>query len=393
MYLDYTPEQHALRTHLRQYFDGLMSEALLAELDATEGGGPLYHETLQRLGADGWLGIGWPKEHGGQGRGPIEQFIFFDEAQRAGFPVPILTLNTVGPTLLKYGTDAQKRTYPPRILEGRCHFSIGYTEPGSGTDLASLRTTAVREGDHYVVNGQKIWTSLADHADYLWLACRTNLDPSAPPHRAISILIVPTDAEGLSITPMHALGENNVHACYFDQVRVPADNLVGREHGGWQLITSQLNHERVALCAVGPLRRILDETIAWAKDAPDGQGGVVFDTPWVRANLARVYAKLDVLELLNTRQAFHIAADTLTPAEASAIKVYGSELYVACSRLLMEVHGEPGTLHHSSAGAMLRGRLEKFYRMSLVLTFGGGTNEVQRDLICQFGLRMPRGGR
>ncbi|MGB5268245.1 MAG: acyl-CoA dehydrogenase family protein, partial [Polyangiales bacterium] len=346
---------------------------------------------MQRLGADGWLGIGWPKEHGGQGRGPIEQFIFFDEVQRAGFPIPILTLNTVGPTLLKFGTAEQKAKYPPKILEGTCHFSIGYTEPGAGTDLASLQTSAVRDGDDYVINGQKIWTSLADHADYMWLACRT--DPDAPPHKGISIIIVPADAEGVQITAMHALGENNVHAVYYDNVRVPVENIVGGENEGWRLITTQLNHERVALCSVGPLEKICTETIAWAKKTPNGDGGMLIDLPWVKSNLARVYAKLEVLKLLNWQQAWGIAKDTLSPADASAIKVFGSEFYVEGSRLLMEVHGAAGVLHHSSEGALLRGRLEKYYRMSLVLTFGGGTNEIQRDIICQAGLRMPRLGR
>jgi 3-oxocholest-4-en-26-oyl-CoA dehydrogenase alpha subunit len=393
MYLDYTPEQTALRDELRAYLAELVTPALLVELDATEGGGPLYHRAIQKLGADGWLGIGWPKEYGGQGRGPIEQFIFFDEVQRAGFPVPILTLNTVGPALLKFGTDAQKQKYAAEILKGRCHFSIGYTEPGSGTDLASLRTTAVRDGDEYVINGQKIWTSLADHADYIWLAARTNQDPKAPPHKSISMIIVPAKSAGLSITPMQALGGNNVHACYYEDVRVPVANRVGEENGGWKLITSQLNHERVALCSVGPLERLMNETIAWAKETPDGAGGHVIDLPWVRANVARVHAKLEVLKLLNWRQAWNIARETLTPADASAIKVFGSELYVEASRLLMETQGAAGLLHGSSKGAVLRGRLERYYRMSLVLTFGGGTNEIQRDIICQAGLRMPRMGR
>jgi alkylation response protein AidB-like acyl-CoA dehydrogenase len=391
MYFDYTPEQKRLRDELRLYFDELISDALLAELDQAEGGGPLYQAAMRELGADGWLGIGWPKEHGGQGRGPIEQFIFFDEVQRAGFPVPILTLNTVGPTLLKFGTEEQKAKYPPMILEGRCHFSIGYTEPSAGTDLASLKTTAVRDGDDYVINGQKIWTSLADHADYIWLACRT--DPNAAPHKGISIIIVPADAPGVQITPMRALGENNVHAVYYDNVRVPVKNLVGEENNGWHLITTQLNHERVALCSVGPLERIFTETLDWAKRTPNGQGGNIIDLPWVQTNLARVYAKLEVLKLLNWQQAWSIAQDSLSPADASAIKVYGSEFYVEGSRLLMEVHGARGALHHSSEGALLRGRLERYYRMSLVLTFGGGTNEIQRDIICQAGLRMPRFGR
>jgi alkylation response protein AidB-like acyl-CoA dehydrogenase len=273
MYFDYTPEQKALRDELRAYFDHLITDELLSELDAVEGGGPLYQGAMQQLGADGWLGIGWPKEHGGQGRGPIEQFIFFDEVQRAGFPVPILTLNTVGPTLLKFGTAEQKATYPPRILEGKCHFSIGYTEPASGTDLASLTTSAVRDGDDYVINGQKIWTSLADHADYMWLACRT--DPDAPAHKGISIIIVPADAEGVQITPMHALGENNVHAVYYDNVRVPVGNVVGGENRGWHLITTQLNHERVALCSVGedePCARLRQARSAQAAQLAAGLG-------------------------------------------------------------------------------------------------------------------------
>jgi len=391
MYCDYTPEQKALQQELRAYFDDLITEELVAELDQSEGGGPLYHQAMRKLGTDGWLGIGWPKEHGGQGRGPIEQFIFFDEVQRAGFPIPILTLNTVGPTLLKFGTEAQKAEYPPKILRGECHFSIGYTEPGSGTDLASLKTTAKRDGDDYVIRGQKIWTSLADHADYIWLACRT--DPQAKPHEGISIIIVPADADGVQITPMQALGENNVHAVFYDDVRVPTDNLVGEENRGWHLITTQLNHERVALCSVGPLERIFRETVEWARKTPDGHGGKLIDVPWVQTHLARVYAKLEVLKLLNWQQAWSIAQDALAPADASAIKVFGSEFYVEGSRLLMEVHGAAGALHHSSEGAILRGRLEKYYRMSLVLTFGGGTNEVQRDIICQAGLRMPRLGR
>ncbi len=388
MYLDYTSEQIALRDELRAYLEELVTDELLAELHATEGGGPLYHVAIQKMGADGWLGIGWEKEHGGQQRGPIEQFIFFDETQAHGFPVPILTLNTVGPTLMKFGTDGQKKQFAAPILAGKCHFAIGYTEPNSGTDLASLTTTAVRRGDEYVINGQKIWTSLADHADYLWLACRT--DPDASSHKGISIIIVPMDAEGLSTTPIRALGENNVHACYFEDVRVPVENVVLGENQGWKLITSQLNHERVALMSVGPLMRSLVGVLEWAKETDAGDGGKVIDIPWVRSNIARVYAGLDTLKLLNWQQAFMIAENTLSPADASAIKVYGSEFYVQGTRLLMEVLGAASVLREGSAGVRLRGDLERFYKMTLVLTFGGGTNEIQRDIICMAGLRMPR---
>lgn len=391
MYLDYTAEQKALKAEISAYIAELMTEALEDELHETEGGGPEYFRAMKKLAADNWLGIGWPKEWGGQGRGPIEQFIFFDEVQAAGFPVPILTLNTVGPTLYQFGSDEQKQDYLPRILAGECHFSVGYSEPGAGTDLASLKTRATRDGDEYVISGQKTWMSLADHADYIWLAART--DPDVAKHKGISIIIVPADAEGVDITPINVLGDNNVHTVYFDNVRVPVSNLVGDENSGWKLITTQLNHERVALNAVGPLRNLFEGTVAWAAEAQAGDGGRVLDQSWVQMNLARVEAKLDVLQLLNWQQAWSIAENRLHPAEASAIKVYGSEFYVEASRLLLEILGESGTLRRGSPGAALKGRVEKYYRISLVLTFGGGTNEVQRDIISQAGLRMPRAGR
>jgi len=388
MHIDFTPEQYALRDEIRAYMAELLNDELDDELHHSEGGGPLYMAAVRKMGADGWLGIGWPAEWGGQQRGPIEQFIFFDEVQRAGFPVPILTLNTVGPALMNFGSDAQKQRFLPAIVRGECHFSIGYTEPGAGTDLASLRTKAVREGDEYVISGQKIWTSLADHADYMWLAARTS--EQAKRHAGITIFIVPTDAEGLTIRPMHNLGGNNTHACYYDNVRVPADSVVGGEGNGWKMITTQLNHERVALNAVGPIEYCAELTRQWAAETPADDERMLLDLPWVRANLAEVKAHVDLLRLWNMKQAWAIAAGRLHPADASAIKVFGSEFYVKGARLLMEVLGEAGMLQRGSRGAALQGRLEKFYRMSLVLTFGGGANEVQRDIISMAALRLPR---
>ncbi len=388
MFLAYTAEQEALRREIRQYMAALMDAPLRAELESHGEGGPLFRRAVQKLGADGWLGIGWPAEFGGQGRGPIEQFIFFDEVQGAGFAVPILSLNTVGPTLMKFGTDAQKARFLPAILAGKCHFSIGYSEPGAGTDLASLKTKAELIDGEYVINGQKTWTSLVGHADFLWVAVRS--DPNVAPHKGISILIVPADAPGISTSPIRSLGEHDISNVYFDNVRVPKSALVGEEHRGWQLITTQLNHERVALNAVAPLYNMLEETIAWARTQPEGDG-CLLDLPWVRRNLARVDAKLDVLKLMNWKQAWAIREGKLAPAEASAIKVYGSELYVEACQLLMEVHGSAGALKRGSEAAVLSGRLEGFYRASLVLTFGGGANEVQRDIIAMTGLSMPRG--
>ena len=389
MVLDYTPEQAELKARLRRYFSEIMTPELEAEVAEQESGGPLYHAALQKMGQDGWLGIGWPKEYGGQGRPPIEQFIFFDEVQRAGFPIPLLTLNTVGPTLMRFGTEAQRRRFLPRILAGTVHFSVGYTEPQAGTDLASLRTRAERDGEHYVVSGQKIFTSLADHADYIWLACRT--DPSADKHKGISILMVDTKLPGVVIQPIRTLGDNRTSTTFFDNVKVPADMLVGAENGGWKLITTQLNHERVSLFTAGIVERFLEETIAWAQATRSPEGGRVIDLPWVQQNLARVHAGTDVLRLLNWRQCWNIETKgEIPPDEASTVKVFGSEFYVESSRLLMEILGEAGTLRRGSPGAALRGRLERYYRATLVLTFGGGTNEVQREIIAMAGLRMPR---
>jgi len=391
MHIAYTAEQQAMKDELRALMDTLMTPELREELHQTEGGGPLYHATLRELGRRRWLGLGWPAEYGGGGRTPIEEFIFFDEMHRSGFPIPLLTLNTVGPTLIAYGSDEQKNDLLPRILDGEVHFSIGYTEPSAGTDLASLRTTAVRDGDHYVINGQKIWTSLADHADYLWLAART--DPEARKHKGISIFIVPMSDPGVSTTPIQNLGDNNVHTTYLENVRVPAANLVGEENGGWRMITTQLNHERVALMMVGPLSRLADEVRAWAADTPYPGGGTVLDQAWVRRNLAEVAVGLEVLTLMNWRQAWRMGKGHLPMEEASGIKVFGSELYVSAHRQLLEVVGCVGLLKRGTPGAILHGDLERHYRATLVLTFGGGTNEIQRDIIAAAGLRMPRGSR
>jgi 3-oxocholest-4-en-26-oyl-CoA dehydrogenase alpha subunit len=391
MFIDYTPEEERLRAELRAYFGRIVTSDLLTEVEGTEGGGPLYRKALEQMGADGWLGIGWPKEVGGQARSTIDQYIFFDEVQRAGFPIPFLTLCTVGPTLMKYGTDEQRATILPRILRGTCHFAIGYSEPSAGTDLASLRTRAVREGDHYVVSGQKVFTSLAEYADYIWLAVRT--DPDAPRHKGISILMVDTKAPGFSLSPIFTLGGNRTNATFYDNVRVPVSMLVGRENEGWKLITTQLNHERVALMAPGPIARFVEEVTSWARETKTPGGGRPIDVPWVAENLAKALARVEVLKLLTWRQAASIEQGKLDPAESSTVKVFGSESFIEIFRLLLEVLGPEGLVKTGSPGAILHGRIEHYYRTALVLTFGGGTNEVQRDIIAQVGLRMPRAPR
>jgi len=341
---------------------------------------------MKQMGKDGLLGLSWPKQYGGQERTAVEQFIFADEVQAAGFPLPFLTLSTVGPTLREHGTREQSRYFCPRILAGEIFFAIGYSEPSAGTDLASLRTTAVRDGDEWVINGQKMWTSLAGYADYIWLAART--DPKARKHRGLSIFLVPTASEGFSRQEIRTVGGIPTNATFYDDVRVPAENLIGGENNGWRLITGQLNHERISLMTVGRMLRDLAGVTEWArKTRVDGQR--VVDKPWVQQNLARIYAKAQVLRLMNWKQAWAAEKGQPQMADSSAIKVYGSELSIETYRALMEVLGAAGIIARGSPGAVLQGKMESSYRNGLILTFGGGTNEVQRDIIAMAGMGMP----
>jgi alkylation response protein AidB-like acyl-CoA dehydrogenase len=387
VHLAYTDAEEGLRSELRAYYDRLLDDDTVRDLRHAEGIGPVMRRVVRQMGADGWLGIGWPTEYGGQGRGPIDQFIFFDESMRAGAPVPMLTINSVAPTLMEFGSDEQKRRFLPRILAGEIHFCIGYSEPGAGTDLASLRTRAVRDGDSYVITGQKMWTSLASDADYCWLAARTGADDSR--HRGISIFVAAMDSPGIERTPLRLLSSHDICSVYWDDVRIPAENLVAGENEGWKLIVNQLNHERVTLCSPGMAEHMLHETIDWARTTSLPDGRRVIDQEWVRVNLAKAYAGFEFLRLANWKVAWDATRNHLDVADASTIKVFGTEHYLESFRLLMEVLGERSYLTEDAPGAVLGSRLEQMYRSLLILTFGGGTNELQRDLIAAFGMGMP----
>ncbi|MGX1811304.1 acyl-CoA dehydrogenase family protein [Nocardia sp. NPDC055321] len=395
MRIAYTPQQEQLRAELREYFARLITperrEALSAQT-GEYGEGNVYREVVEEMGRDGWLALGWPKEYGGQDRPTMDQLIFTDEAAIAGAPVPFLTINSVAPTIMHYGTEEQKKFFLPKIAAGQLHFAIGYSEPGAGTDLASLRTGAVRDGDDWVVNGQKMWTSLIAYADYVWLAVRT--DPSAKKHKGISMFIMPTDAEGFSWTPVHTMAGPDTSATYYQDVRIPHSDMVGPENGGWALITNQLNHERVALTSAAPLQLAVAQTTEWARNTKAANGSRVIDQEWVQVALARVHAKVEFLKLLNWELASGADAGAAPrPWNASTCKVYGTELATEAYRALMEVLGPQGYLRQDSAGAQLRGRLERMHRACLILTFGGGTNEVQRDIIAMTALKQPAAAR
>ncbi|MGI2258226.1 acyl-CoA dehydrogenase family protein [Shewanella sp. GXUN23E] len=386
MFVDLTQEQHQLRLKVRDYFSHLMTPELKSSLRGKEGGDE-FRAVIRQMGKDGWLAVGWPKEFGGQGYRATEQLIFFEEANIAGAPLPFVTISTVGPSLMTYGSELQKEKFLPGIARGEINFAIGYSEPDAGSDLATLKTSARDNGDHFVVNGNKLWTSGAESADYIWLAART--DPQLPRHKGVSIMILDTREPGFSHTVIPT-SSNPTAATYYDNVKVPKEMLVGELNGGWKLITAQLNHERLGLGSwsdkvAGLYRKVL----LWAK-ARDEQGRRAMDKPWVRAAMAECYARLEAMRLINFRIAADLEGGQMEVALASITKVYGSESAIEVLRKLQDVVGANGMIREGSAASLLGGELEYEVRASVTLTFGGGTNEIQRELIAQFGLGLPR---
>ncbi|MGH3723694.1 MAG: acyl-CoA dehydrogenase FadE29 [Mycobacterium sp.] len=384
MFIDLTPEQAKLQSDLRQYFSNLVSSDETREM-MIDRHGSSYEAIVRRMGSDGWLGVGWPKEYGGHGFGPLEQQIFMNEVIRADVPMPLVTLQTVGPTLQKYGTEEQKKKFLPGILAGEIHFAIGYTEPEAGTDLASLRTSAVRGGDHYIVNGQKIFTTGAHQAQYIWLACRT--DPSAPKHKGISILIVDTKDPGYSWTPIITNdGAHHTNATYYSDVRVPVEMLVGEENAGWKLITTQLNHERVSLGPSGRIAGMYDRVYEWAaKPGPDGIAPLSHDD--VRRVLGEMKAVWRLNELLNWQVAS--SGDDISMADAAATKILATEWIQKLGRLSEGVVGRYGDPADANTAETLEW-LDAQTKRHLVITFGGGVNEVMREMVSTAGLGTPR---
>ena len=388
------------RRELREFFAELMTPERREAFAATTGEyghGSAYRDVVAELGRAGLLALGWPEKFGGQDRPLSDQLIFADEAAIAGVPVPFLTVNSVAPTIMAFGTDAQKDYFLPRIARGELHFAIGYSEPGAGTDLAALRTRAEKTTNDageavYRITGQKMWTSLIAYADWVWLAVRT--DPDAPRHKGISLIAVPTDAPGFSWTPVRTMAGPDTSTTFYDDVEVPVSNLIGEENGGWALITNQLNHERVSLTTAGALQASLRQVLEWAKatrcaEAGIGGSGAVAEQPWVQTHLARVHAMAEYLALRNLEIVSADDDSGVGRVAASATKVFGTEAACEAYRLLMEVLGPAGYQRAGSPAAVLGGRIERLHRSALILTFGGGTNEVQRDIIAAAGLGLP----
>jgi 3-oxocholest-4-en-26-oyl-CoA dehydrogenase alpha subunit len=391
MHVDFTPEQKAIRAEFRAYLDKLMTPEVRAATVSVESG-ETYRQVIRQMGEDGWLTPGWPEAYGGRGLDSLTQKILLEELVLAEAPFPFVTVNTVGPALMRLGTEKQKAEILPRIATGELIFAIGYSEPSAGTDLASLKTRAVLEGDEYVVNGQKIYTSGAEGADYVFLAVRT--DPDAPPHKGITILMMDTKSPGFSVSPIWTVGGVRTNITYYEDVRVPAEMVIGEVNAGWRLIAEQLNHERIGLAALTyGANGCFDQVVEWAGGVKAGQSERLLDVPWVQSSLGEAYALLRAIDVMGNRVAAQVAEGSTRADLASGLKVFGTEGVIKVMRLLLDVIGSAGLVSAGSPGAVLKGRIEREYRKCQINTFGGGTAEVLRDMVAQVGLGMPRGAR
>ena len=391
MNIELTTQQKALQQEVREYMKTVMTPALLEEMkvgEFKEGGGPEFRKQYARMGADGWIGLSWSKELGGKELSHIEQYIFTDEVVRSGFAYPFLTTESTTPVIAANANAEVREEVVGGVKQGKVVIAIGYSEPNAGTDLASLTTRAERDGDHWIINGQKMWTSLANFADYVWLAARTDQEATKK-HKGLTMFLVPTNIEGFSYTPVHTLGVRT-NATYYSDIRLPDKYRVGEVNAGWKLITGQLNIERLSLFTHGQVDSLYQEVCQWAATTNTPKGGTLIELPWVQHNLAKVRSGLEVVKLICWKQAWSMDQGPLNMADASVAKVYSSEFFVELYRMLLEVMGQAGTIAPHSPGAVLKGKLEFRWRVGAVLTFGGGANEVQRDIIAMAGLWMPR---
>ena len=382
-------KQLAFRQEIRDYIKNvMMTPDFIAELKVHEyghGGGPIYWQKMRQLGADGWIRKSWPAELGGDDADPVEQYIMVDESKRAGFPWPALSANSIGPVLAKYAQPEIREKVVNEILNGEVYLAIGYSEPSAGTDLASLTTRAERDGDDWIINGQKIWTSCANFSNYIWLAARTDPDPSKR-HKGITIFLVPTDIPGYSCTLIETMGVTTT-ATYYQDVRLPDKYRISEVNAGWSLVTGQLNVERLALASYGHVAKLYDLTLETLK--ADAALQPLLKESWVQHNLAECHAKLEALKIMCLKAVWVMENGGSGMVEASATKVYGSELYVDMVRKLQEIMGRASALA-SGSNSPNAGLLEFWYRKGSVLTFGGGANEIQRNIVATGGLKLPR---
>jgi 3-oxocholest-4-en-26-oyl-CoA dehydrogenase alpha subunit len=385
-----TPDQlswlEEVRAFLRAEFGTVAEDE--ARRRGGESSGPVLRRFRAAMADRGWLALTWPKDYGGAGRSTFDQFLLMDEFAYWGAPAIDLTMSAVAPTIMRFGTDAQKDRWLPAILKGEVECAIGYSEPDAGSDLASLRTTARRDGDSWVVTGQKLWNTGAEFATHEWLVCRT--DPDAPKHKGLSVLMVPIDSPGVTVQPILTWGGIRTNAVFFDDVRVDADHLIGEPGEGWRYVTTALDFERVSIGVTGGLRRLYDEALRYVATRSEG-GAPLSARIDVRHALAELSAEIELARLLNYRAAWMVDQRLMPNAEASMTKVVTTELQAKLAAAVLDLAGADASGASAPDQPFAVTLALHMYRQAPYLRFGGGTNEIQRDIIAQRGLGLPRG--
>lgn len=385
-----TAEQGKWREEVRDFLKENYTPELAEELreaGAEFATGPHGTKFKRAVIERGWYGLSWPREYGGLEKSSIEQLILMDEFSKVGAPMLPLTVTSLGPTIIRFGTEDNKRTWLPKIISGEVNFALGYSEPDSGSDLASLQTRAVLDGDEWVVHGQKIWNSEGHVCTHEWLAVRT--DSQAPKHKGISVIIVPIDQPEIEVQAIHTWGDLRTNQTFFDGAKASKENLIGEMNRGWYYIAAALDFERVALGVYASTRRLLDGLVAHLKKTVvDGQ--VLAGLPEVARRLAELERDVEIARLMNYRTAAMIDAGKVPNMEASIQKVFVSELTQKLANWGMELLRLSGQLDGTDPISPLQGSIEAAYRLSPVGRFGGGTNEIQRNIIAQRGLGLPR---
>jgi alkylation response protein AidB-like acyl-CoA dehydrogenase len=408
MRFGYTPEQEALRREVRQFIAENLTPEVIAEMEGGEnegfgvsrraGRGPLVSELFRKIAAKGWLGISYPKEYGGQGGDRISQYIVEEEFARVNIAVGLA--GSGAPAILAAGTEEQKRHFIPRLISGEYSFALGYTEPQAGADLASLQCRAVRDGDEYVINGQKMYTSAAHTATHIYLMARTN--PDVPKHKGISIFIFPMDTPGITVRPLWTIQTNpraplgttygtaRTNETFFEDVRVPKTALLGEENMGWYVGAMALNLDRVGAARYLISVRRDEDIINWIKENRFN-GYSLADDPAIRDKLAELWIEAQVCRLMTMRSMSIVEHGGNFTYEGSAEKVWAPEHGVKTSEAITQMLGPYGQLLNGSPRAIEKG----IFAHNLMGAFQSGINhgsvQVMRDQVARRGLGMPRG--
>jgi len=386
---DLTPAERAWRDEVRAFIAENLTQELIDETRqlGNEGKGPAVHKFQLALRDKGWWGLAWPKEYGGLEKSAIEQWIFIDELESAGVPMLPLTVTSVAPTIMRVGTDEQKSAWLPRITNAEIDFAVGYSEPEAGTDLASLRTRAELDGDEWVVNGQKMWNTMAHNATHNWLAVRT--EPDAPKHKGISMIIVPMDAPGITVQGIYVWPGLRTNALFLDNVRVPRSYVIGERGMGFYYAAMALNFERLSIGSIGMARRQFRNLVQAVREL-EVDGKPLRRDPWVRDQLARLQVQIDAARMVGLETAWALDQGRVPAAESSMAKIFVSELSQRIADVGTQILGLNGQTHANEPSALVHGRLQWMYRIAPMLAFGGGTNEIQRDIIGFMGYGLPR---